>query len=107
MKHINTPTLAQAKDEQLTQQKEAAAKLLGDTPAAKIWNEIKNLVLPLFGLPNQLVSNHCVPKLINPNALYVLVSSSAVLPALESILSRSFDLELADKYIVISRKNAI
>ncbi len=107
MKPINIPTLAQAKEEQLAQQKEAAAKLLGDTPAAKIWNEIKDLSIPLFALPNQLISNHCVPKLVNPNVLYVLISSSAVLPALESVISKTFDIELVDKYVVISRKNAV
>ena len=70
----------------------------------KIWQEIKGLQLNLFGLPNQTIEKNCVPQLVEPSKLYLIISSGAVYPALDEILSSKFNLETISKYIVVSRK---
>jgi LysM repeat protein len=72
----------------------------------KIWDEIKGVSLNLYGLQNQFVVNHCilVDVMVKPDALHVKPKSSAVLPALEEALSKTYTVELVDKYIEIKRK---
>lgn len=70
----------------------------------KIWDEIKDLPIDMFSLPNQKVSDHVVKKPLPGNKLYVTLNSSAVITALEAAVAGRFDLEQADKYIIISRR---
>ena len=73
----------------------------------KIWQEIKDVQLQLFGLPNQTVQKHCQPQMVEPSRLYVTFSAGAVGPALETAL-RNYNVEIDGKYIIIGRKsNAI
>src|ERR1700722_716074 len=40
------------------------------TEAEKIWAEIRNRPIDMFGLPNQIVEQHAVPQYIDPNKLF-------------------------------------
>lgn len=73
------------------------------TDADKIWDEIKGLQIQMFGLPNQFVSMHCTPVLVEPSRLYVTVRSTAALPSLEAAIAPRFTVELADKFVIIER----
>ncbi len=69
----------------------------------KIWDEIKNVQLDLFSLPDQTVAKYCNPLPIDPNMLYITITATAVLPALETALPK-LQVEAVGKWIVISRK---
>ncbi len=79
----------------------ADVELEGD--AKKIWDEIKNVQLDLFSLPDQTVVKYCHPLAVAPDCLYITISATAVLPALEIALPK-FKVEAVGKWIVISRK---
>lgn len=71
--------------------------------AEKMWNEIKNLTIQMFGLPEQFVFQHVTFVPVEPNTLYVTVRSSATLPSLEAAIAPAFVVELADKFVIIKR----
>lgn len=84
-----------------------------ETPAAKpalttdsdlIWQEIKDLPIEMFALPNQFVAQYCTPVPVDPTKLYLLLRTSAVLPSLEVSVQKNFTVEMADKWAVVSRK---
>lgn len=81
-----------------------AAQPVGPTEAEKIWDEIKNLPIQMFGLPNQFVSQHAVPFPIEPTKLYLTIRSSATLPSLEVAVGDKFTVEQADRFVVVARK---
>ncbi len=74
------------------------------TEADKIWTEVSNVQLNMFALPGQTVSTYCTQVKIEPTKLYVTASVQAVVPALDAAIGKSFDIEVANKYIIISRK---
>jgi hypothetical protein len=54
-----------------------------------IWNKIKNLPLEIFALADQEVHMYCKREIIqDPDTVYVLLKSTAVLPALEETLMK-------------------
>lgn len=69
----------------------------------KIWEEIKNLPIAMFGLPDQFVLQHCTPVPVEPSALYVTIRSTAALPSLEAAIHPAYTVELADKFVIIRR----
>jgi hypothetical protein len=71
--------------------------------ADKIWDEIKNLSIQMFGLPEQYVLQHVTPISVEPSALYVTIRSTATLPSLEAAIAPAFMVELADKFVIIKR----
>jgi hypothetical protein len=71
--------------------------------ADKIWNEIKSQELEIFALPNQTVNMYCTPVDIEPSKLYLDVPVSAVLPALEQLLWKKYNVEKINKYVVVSK----
>ena len=71
--------------------------------SAKIWEEIKDLPINMFGLPNQTVSMHVTPVSIEPSKLYLLIRSSATLPSLEDAIKGKFSVELSNKYVIVTR----
>lgn len=77
---------------------------LAGTEAGKIWDEIKDKDIEMFALPDQKVSHHAAPAIVEPSKLYLLTRSSAVLPSIESACSKKFNVERVDKYVVVSRK---
>lgn len=74
------------------------------TEAEKIWNEISNIELEMFSLPEQTVRKYCTPVTVEPSKLYITASVQAVIPALETAIGKRFDIEKAMKYTIISRK---
>lgn len=71
--------------------------------ADKIWEEIKNLPIQMFGLPDQFVVQHVTPVPVEPTNLYVTIRSTAALPSLEAAIAPAFTVELADKFVIIKR----
>ncbi len=71
--------------------------------AEKIWAEIQNRSIMMFGLPDQFVCQHCTVVNIEPSACYVTIRSSATLPSLEAAVAPDFTVELADKFVIIRR----
>lgn len=71
-----------------------------------IWDEIKNLPIQMFGLPDQVVAMHVTPVPVEPSNLYVLIRSSATLPSLEAAIAPAFQVELVDKFVIIKRAPA-
>lgn len=96
------------------------AKMKG-TEAVAIWEEIKDLPISMFGLPDQTVEHHCTFVPIEPSKLYLTTRSSSALPALETTLKEhgdrattqvkktgainksQFTIELVDKFIIVAR----
>ena len=73
------------------------------TEAEKIWDEIKFLPIQMFGLPSQVVANHCTFYPVEPSKLFVTIRSSATLPSLEAAIAPKFLVELVDKWVMITR----
>ncbi len=71
--------------------------------AEVMWNEIRNLPIQMFGLPNQTVGQHCSFYAIDPNQLYLVIRSSATLPSLEAAIAPRFVVELVDKFVLVKR----
>lgn len=71
--------------------------------AEKIWEEIMNRPIQMFGLPNQFVLQHCTNINVEPSACYVTIRSTATLPSLEAAIAPDFTVELADKFVIIKR----
>ena len=78
-------------------------EVMGDTDAYKIWQEIKDRPISMFGLPNQIVSQYCVPIPVEPSKLFLMITASSVLPSLEATAGNKYVVELAGKYVVVSR----
>lgn len=83
--------------------KEDEKKSAVKTEAQKSWEEIKDLPMSMYGLPDQTVKDFCSPVSVEPSALYVKIKYSAVLPALESVVSGKFLVEASEVYISIKR----
>lgn len=73
------------------------------TVAGEIWKEIKDRNIEMFALPDQVVHMHCHPVAVDPSKLYLLTNSSAVLPSLEVAVGKNYVVELANKFVVVSR----
>lgn len=73
---------------------------LGD----KIWAEIKDVKLSLYGLPNQNVFQHVSRLEVPMPGCLIKLKSSAVLPALEEALGSKFSFESGEGYVVVSRR---
>lgn len=97
------PTLAQVAAQKQQAKDEATANAMQNTTAGEIWSEIKDLNIEMFALPNQVVQMHCHPVPIEPSKLYLISNSSAVLPSLEVAVGKKYIVELADKFITVSR----
>jgi len=74
------------------------------TQATKIWEEIKDLNLDMFSLPELSVEKHCKPVTVEPTKLYLTYTISSVLPALEAAIGPKYEIEQAQNYIIVSKK---
>lgn len=75
------------------------------TESDKIWEGIKNLPLDLYSLPGQTVSTHTKRFIGSPDAVYLKLSSSAVVASLEVALGKKYTTEVSEAgYILV--KNA-
>lgn len=70
--------------------------------ADKIWEEIKDLKLEMFALPNQFVHAYYKPIAIEPTKLYLLLNTPAALPALELAVQGKYSVERLERYICVS-----
>lgn len=69
----------------------------------EIWEQIKNKKLELFALPPQSVEKFFTPIMVDNKTVHLIYNISAALPALEVALGKEFLVELAGKYVVVSR----
>lgn len=74
------------------------------TVAEKIWENIKDKTIDMFALPGQTPAKYCKPVTVEPHKLYLKFTVSAVLPALEEAFKSIYNVELVDKYIVMTIK---
>ncbi|CAB4197046.1 hypothetical protein UFOVP1290_566 [uncultured Caudovirales phage] len=72
------------------------------TNADKIWDEIKNLNIDMFALPDQKVHQYCTPIAIDPNKLFLTSSVGSFLTALELILRSKYSVEREERFIVVT-----
>jgi hypothetical protein len=72
------------------------------TPAEKIWDEIKDLTIEMFALPNQKVHQYCSPVTIDPSKLFLLTSAGSVLTALEAVVKPKYVVERQERFVVVT-----
>jgi hypothetical protein len=72
------------------------------TQADKIWDQIKEVRIAMYSLPNQKVEDFCEPIKIEPTKLYLQSKAGALLPALEEALSGKFIVDRMERYLVVS-----
>jgi hypothetical protein len=102
-KIVREPTLAELAAQQQQENDADMASKMENTVAGEIWNEIKDLKIEMFSLPNQFVHMHCHPVMIEPSKLYLTVNSSAVLPSLEVAVGSKFTADLEGKFVTVAR----
>lgn len=73
------------------------------TNADKIWEEIKDVKVNMFTLPDQTVSMYCSPIAVEPTKLYLSFTVTSVLPALEFALGTSYKVEVVGRFIAVSK----
>lgn len=78
------------------------------TEGDKIWDEIKNKEVFMFAIPNQIVSDYCEPKPLDPTKCFLSFKVSSFLPALEEAIGANkpeskYNCELHGNFIVVSR----
>lgn len=86
------------------------SEVKGDYESDQIWEEIKNLPLDVFALGKAKVQDHVFKIDLKGTDLYLKLSSSAVLPALESSISnqyltrgKRYQIEPAEGFVVVKR----
>lgn len=72
----------------------------------KIWDEIKNITINIYAIPNQKVKDHVTVLEVPGSELYLKLKSTAVLPALEECVGNKYEVELAEKYTIVRRAAA-
>lgn len=97
------PTLAQQAQATVQDQSANFMVIMAEAEAGKIWGEIKDRPIEMFALPGQQVQMHCRPVPVDPARLFLLPTSTAVLPSLEAAIGNRYAVELADKYIIVTR----
>jgi hypothetical protein len=72
------------------------------TAAEKIWDEIKDLKIEMFALPDQRVHHYCKPVTIDPSKLFLIASAGSALPSLEAAIAPKYVVEKQDRFIVVT-----
>ena len=85
---------------------ETASTPATGTVAQKLWEKLENMQVEMFALPGQTVKQYCEPIPIEDSKLYLKPTKApgAFLPALETALGNSYNIELVDQYIVVSQR---
>ena len=75
------------------------------TEAEKIWQEIKDLTIDVFGLGGQTIKDYVVgaPAVIEPTKCYLVLKVPAALPALETAVGKKFVVAASNKFISVAR----
>jgi hypothetical protein len=71
-----------------------------------IWDEIKDLPIQMFALPNQKVGDY-LRRVVNANILLVKPTATAVLPALEAVLGSKYSVVVSESYWTIKREEVV
>lgn len=80
----------------MTENKQAESDLM--------WNEIKDLPIDMFSLPNQKVSDHVNKLNIPGDQLLLTLNVSSALPALETAIAKcGLEVEQGQKYTIVRR----
>jgi hypothetical protein len=77
--------------------------LIANSEAGDIWKEIKDKPIEMFALPDQKIFQHASPAYVEPSKLYLVTRATSVLPAIELAVGKKFNVELVDRYVVVSR----
>jgi hypothetical protein len=74
------------------------------TLTQKIWDDIRNVKLNMFSLNNQFVHGYYKPLFVEPNRLYLVgaTTATAALPALEEAISPRYQVEQAERFVIVS-----
>lgn len=89
------PTVAEVKP--------VAKKAVEKTQAELIWEELKDLEVSMFGLPEQKVSNFCSPVYLDDKVLFLNYKVAAVLPVLEEKFRTKYVVDAEGKMLKVSR----
>lgn len=109
---VNVETVTQVESAAQAATNVEATKVSKPLPAKNksaadvIWEEVKNVKLELFSLPDQTVTKYFEPKMVDPNKLYLVFRppvTSAAFPALEEALRQRFSVESGKDFVVVSR----
>jgi len=100
---VNSPVV-----KEMAPKPEVKSEVVAPVPQVKseadmIWQQVKNLPIEMFGLPEQFVHMHVNQVMVEPSKLYLTLRSSAVLPALETAVAPAFQVEMADKFVIVRR----
>lgn len=79
------------------------------TRADVIWNQIKNIKVDIYALPNQTLEKHVERVKVSDDSVHIKLNSPAILPAMEEAMSKivmakgeRFDISAQKNYTIIS-----
>jgi|SRR5579885_833155 len=72
------------------------------TAADKMWDDIKDLKIEMFALPDQKVHQYCKPVTIDPSKLFLVASAGSVLPSLEAAIAPRYVVEKQDRFLIVT-----
>lgn len=82
-------------------------KKVDKSESEQIWDEIKDIPISMFALPNQSVKQHVVQIPVPGKELLVKLISTAALPALEEALvnrfGKKYEVDVAEGYVIVRR----
>ena len=95
----NNPTIQNSKKQII---ETAAVLSLEET----VWDEIKDIEVDMFGLPNQLLHMHVIVKASNKDSCILLLKSDPVVISLEERVGDKFHITSSPSYVTVSRKKS-
>lgn len=72
-----------------------------------IWDEIKNIEVSMFGLPEQKISNFCSPVFLDDKILFLNYKLAAVFPVLEEKFRSKYLVDTEGKMLKIIRVSQV
>lgn len=72
--------------------------------ADTIWNSIKDVELPMFAVSGKTVADYCERVEIEPSKLFLKLKVPAVLPMLESVFEKKYNINMGTLYCEVSVK---
>lgn len=81
----------------------AEVKSVAKTQAQLIWDEIKDLEISMFGLPEQKINNFCSPVFLDDKILFLNYKLAAVFPVLEEKFRAKYLIDTEGKMLKVSR----
>jgi hypothetical protein len=83
---------------------ETPSKIKALSDPERMWAEISHTPLNLFSLPGQTAQKHCTPMFGALDKLLLRSKVPAIVVALEEAFSGDFNFDVADGFIVMTRK---